>query len=102
MKYFYALMCLVLLVSCSETREYTQRMNMPAELSDCRMYDVASHDGNISITVMRCPNSTTTTQYKDGKYTEETILIDGVEYVNIDAEVKPDTLLVAGKRYVKK
>jgi len=34
-----------------------------------------------SITVIRCPNSSTTTEYLVVKHTETTVVIDGVEYV---------------------
>jgi hypothetical protein len=52
---------------------------IPPELQDCSMYIIKSSGGN-QITVMRCPNSTTTTQLGDKQRTTA-IVIDGVTYI---------------------
>lgn len=53
---------------------------LPDELKDCKTFYLSSEDGN-TITVMRCPNSTTSSTYRVGKHTATTVVIDGVEYV---------------------
>jgi hypothetical protein len=56
----------------------------PVELSDCRFFELNNADGG-SITVARCPNSSTTTTYKSGKTTRSTVIIDGKQYVEKEA-----------------
>jgi hypothetical protein len=50
----------------------------PKELSDCEVFNVS--DGISNIKVVRCPMSSTTATYKQGKTTAVTVVIDGVEY----------------------
>ena len=52
---------------------------MPPELKDCKIFVLDKEDGR-SITVMRCPNSTTSSTYTEGKTLKTTIVVDGVEY----------------------
>lgn len=61
------------IVGCSSNISQSDyyRDKLPPELSDCKVYT------NDSITIVRCPNSTTTT--KVSKNT--TIVIDGMEYI---------------------
>jgi len=50
---------LLLLVSCTrETSEVTQEYQLPAELSDCKVYTMNAESGN-RLHVVRCPLSTT-------------------------------------------
>jgi len=53
---------------------------MPAELADCKTYMLNAGDGSNLITVMRCPNSSTTTSYRSGKSTNSAVVIDGTTY----------------------
>lgn len=47
-------------------KESTKRFSMPPELSNCKIYDL-TNGGGAKITVVRCPLSSTTTAYQDGK-----------------------------------
>jgi hypothetical protein len=52
----------------------------PKELKDCTIFRLG--DGYMGhITVVRCPNSTTSTTERVGKTTQTTVVIDGVEYI---------------------
>lgn len=53
---------------------------MPNELEDCKAFNLQNSHYDY-ITVMRCPNSSTTTRYKSGKTTKTTIVVDGVTYI---------------------
>nr|WP_200563205.1 hypothetical protein [Paraburkholderia aspalathi] len=48
---------------------------LPPELSDCKLYKLS--DGLDSITVARCPNSTTSTTYREGKSDHTAVVVDG-------------------------
>lgn len=52
---------------------------MPKELSDCKIYWISGKYR--ALYVVRCPNSTTSTTYRQGKTSATTVVIDGVEYV---------------------
>ena len=76
----------LLLVGCDNPREvkkdrYSIALENSKGLEDCKDFRLNHNDGTGSITVIRCPNSSTTTEYLEGKYTETTVVIDGVEYV---------------------
>lgn len=90
MKKLFLFIAFVFLVACSETSNQTQNMNIPPELSDCIFFTVATKDGDRSVDVVRCPNSTVSTTReiynaatkKHDKYT--TVVIDGDEYVKVN------------------
>lgn len=68
------------LVACEPTtRETSQDYVLPPELQDCKAYYLRDTNGS-SLTVMRCPNSTTATQKVKGKTSIKTVVIDGVTY----------------------
>lgn len=52
---------------------------LPQELKDCKVFYLTKESGS-AITVMRCPNATTSTSYTSGKTKVTTIVVDGVEY----------------------
>ena len=52
---------------------------LPPELKDCKIFYLTKESGS-AITVMRCPNATTSTSYTAGKTKVTTIVVDGVEY----------------------
>ncbi|MEI1732111.1 hypothetical protein V8P91_17175 [Acinetobacter baumannii] len=62
-----------------KTNEKTGDFILTPDLKDCRIYKLS--DGSETITAMRCPNSSTSTQYRAGKSTKTTIVVDGVTYV---------------------
>jgi len=75
-----------LLVGCDNPQEVKQdRYSIALEnskgLEDCKDFRLNHNGGVGSITVIRCPNSSTTTEYLVVKHTETTVVIDGVEYV---------------------
>lgn len=49
---------------------------LPPELSDCNLFKLADGNGS-EITVARCPNSTTSTTFREGKHNESAIVVDG-------------------------
>lgn len=54
----------LILTACSkETKNISERYQLPDELSDCRVYRMRAEGGNV-ITLVRCPNSSTTTSYR--------------------------------------
>ncbi len=72
----------VLLTACSKDdnfysaheTDYTHAMATLPALNGCRAYSVKA--GNNSITVVRCPNSTTTVTYPVGKATASVTTVD--------------------------
>jgi hypothetical protein len=48
---------------------------LPPELADCKPFDLSN--GIDSITVVRCPNSTTSTTFRQGKHDETSVVVDG-------------------------
>jgi hypothetical protein len=58
---------------------------LPPELADCKFFQLSGNSVTDKITVVRCPNSTTTTTYQVGKTKKSVVVIDGVEYVKREA-----------------
>lgn len=52
---------------------------MPKELADCAVYYVTNSQG-YDMTVVRCPNSVTSTKVRSGKTNRTVVTIDSVEY----------------------
>lgn len=67
------------LAGCSNSASEMRFSAMPPELKDCKIFAV-SNDSGSHIKVARCPNSTTTTTYSQGKSQASVIVVDGVEY----------------------
>ena len=61
-------------------KEYNYNGHLPKDLADCKVYRINGPDAP-NVLVVRCPNSSTTTRYQEGKATRTTVVIDGVEYV---------------------
>ena len=70
-----ALICVVLSGCDSSPTDATGRYNLPEELKDCSIFYVGS------LTIVRCPSSSVTTSYMQGKIKETVVTIDGKEYV---------------------
>lgn len=68
------------LVGCDrEPQQYddiTNYYNLPPGMEDCRVYSLSLY-----VTVVNCPNSTTSTSQRHGKVTRNTIVINGETYV---------------------
>lgn len=74
------ILSIILLAGCTPSAEQKIWPVLPEELKDCKFYKLKDDAAN-TITVVRCPQSSTTVQYKVGKSTQTTVTIDGVEYV---------------------
>lgn len=66
---------IALLSGCEASYKEANFPARPPELQDCKIYYLEDEDVN-QITVVRCPNSDTSTTYKHGKATRTTVVID--------------------------
>ena len=66
---------IALLSGCENSYREADFPARPPELQDCKIYYLENETGN-EITVVRCPNSDTSTTYKQGKVTDTTVVID--------------------------
>lgn len=74
MKIVYYIIAMLMLAGCSpDGRERTGFTVMPEGLKDCKIYYIS--DGIAGITVVRCPNSSTTA-YQGGKNSKTTVTVD--------------------------
>lgn len=78
MKRIVALVTVLLLAGCGPEAKVLTYPILPAELNDCVFFKLRA-DSEAPITVVRCPNSTTSTTMKT-KTPVTTIVVDGVEY----------------------
>lgn len=70
------LVLLLLLVGCERTtKDATTNFILPTGMEDCKVYSMSNGRG-IYITVVRCPNSSTSTSYSCGKTTCNASVID--------------------------
>lgn len=75
MKLLILLLC-GLLAACSETSREIKFLAMPPELADCKVFRV-ENSGGYTMTVARCPHSTTTTEVQQGKITLVAVVAEG-------------------------
>lgn len=68
-----AVMALVLSACGEPSYKPLNEVALPPELSDCKVFQVS--DGMRDINVVRCPNSDTSTSYKQGKATRHTVTL---------------------------
>lgn len=66
---------IALLSGCENSYEEANFPARPPELQDCKIYYLENEGGN-TITVVRCPNSDTSTTYRQGKTVRTTVVID--------------------------
>jgi hypothetical protein len=64
----------LLLGGCDATTTEVHGFILPEGLKDCKIYRL--RDGISHITVTRCPNSSTSTQYQTGKTTSSSTLVE--------------------------
>lgn len=97
-----ALVSIVLLSGCSNTTSSyeTLQKGLTDDLKDCKAYSVQS------FTVIRCPNSDTTTSYKQGNVRKNVTITEdnfNTPVQNISIENKPNieekVILMDGKKY---
>ena len=84
MKLLMVIIGVVMLTGCGESgyKDYTESFtNLPEGLKDCKIYYI-KNGKDMSLSVVRCPNSTVSTTYKSGKTTLTTVVIDGKKYVS--------------------
>lgn len=74
---------LLALAACDTQQavKHTVDLKQVRGLEDCTYYVVDPGGISGQMRVIRCPNSTTSTRYNQGKTTVDTVVIDGVEYV---------------------
>lgn len=65
-------------------KDYTKKYDLPQELADCTIHEINGHSV-IEMSVVRCPNSDTTSSWtescgKNCTRTRTTVVLDGVEY----------------------
>jgi hypothetical protein len=70
---------LLALAGCKPDAEVKNYSVLPDELKGCKFFRLTDENGS-SITVARCPNSTTTVVQSDKAHTT-TVIIDGKEFV---------------------
>lgn len=72
MKYFYKVFTLLLvcftMCSCKEeTKQVTRQYELPDDLSSCKVYEMSGNGSLRTLTVVHCPNATTSTTHSCGK-----------------------------------
>lgn len=83
MKLLIVILGVIMLTGCEPSyKDYTKSFtNLPEGLKDCKIYGI-QNGNSMSLSVVRCPNSTVSTTYKSGKTTTTTVVIDGKHYVS--------------------
>jgi hypothetical protein len=74
----YIILLSLFLVGCKPDAEERVYSVLPEELKDCRFFRLTDEFSN-TITVARCPNSSTTVKMHN-KQSTTSVVIDGVEY----------------------
>ena len=69
----------LMLAGCEPHAEVKNYPVVPEELKDCKFFYIVDGNGS-SITVARCPNSSTTVQMGN-KARTTSVIVDGKEYV---------------------
>lgn len=79
-----ALGLVIFLAGCEpSTSRIDYEYRLPEELKDCEIYSLNTGDLGGSLKVVRCPNSTTTSRYMEGKVEKQVITIDGAQYQEV-------------------
>lgn len=78
----FAIAATVALVGCSPSYQTVAMPLLPDELKDCKFYWISN--GDITMRVVRCPLSVTSTTYNSENLTD--VVIDGVTYRRIKKE----------------
>ena len=79
MKHLILVFGILALAGCGPSAETRDFPILPDALKDCKFFRL-SDGGGSTITVARCPNSTTTTRQSD-KAGTTSVIIDGKEYI---------------------
>jgi len=78
MKKIMLLCALLAITGCSPRSDQLNFPILPEELKDCKFYYLRNENGGHSITVARCPNSSTSVQ-SGGKHKVRSLLIDSAK-----------------------
>lgn len=77
MKTFLIIFSVFVLASCSKTHDKLDaNYSMPEEMNDCSIFKLVPDNGGRTLYAIRCPNSTTTTSYRNNKTNVTTSVID--------------------------
>lgn len=68
-------MLMLILPGCSNSAKEIFFPVTPSELSDCKFYELENEVKRI--TVVRCPNSNTSANYKEGKTIYNSAVVEG-------------------------
>lgn len=68
------LLAIFALAGCEPRTVELHEFILPEGLKDCKIYHMTN--GLSYITVTRCPNSSTSTQYQTGKTTSSTVVVE--------------------------
>ena len=85
-RYIFIAAAMLMLAACDtqQATKLTVDLKQVRGLEDCTYYKVDPGGTTPIINVIRCPNSTTSSAYTQGKARINTVVIDGVEYVQRD------------------
>lgn len=72
-KIFAVLMIAFALVGCkAETNDISADFVLPRDISNCKVYALHDTNGGV-LKALICPNATTATEWKEGKYTRQMV-----------------------------
>ncbi len=74
MKKIFAVMVIAFaLVGCkAETKDVSGDFLLPPDISQCKVYELSDTNGGV-LKALICPNATTATEWKEGKYTRQMV-----------------------------
>jgi len=102
MKVLLTMLMMCFLVGCENSYEKIDFPVKPKELNDCSFYNLENKSGN-SVSVVRCPNSSTTSTYQDSEGNSYvTYVTDGADNIPAEKRSKPAYVLVDGIKYYPK
>lgn len=70
-----ALVLSALIVGCNQSEAFKPNAPLPQGLKDCKFYNIWQ-SGSL-LRVVRCPNSSTTTNYQSGKTNTSVTVVEG-------------------------
>lgn len=80
------------------THELTNNYDLPADLSDCKIYKLTDGVLNPVLYITKCPLSKTSTTKKLSKYEPVTTILEDSES---NAQPEPKIIQMNGKRYME-
>ena len=84
MKYALILLSAFMLSACEpKSVDVTNTFVLPDTLADCTITVITNTNGGL-LNVVRCPSSSTSTTYQQGKSQQTFVVIDGQKYVKAE------------------